>query len=125
MYSNQCLISYHEPVDFDQDFSLDSDEQKLALNNKLYASSARWQINTSKAEATLFESLSKHNVFQFYYFYIVFMNIKVELSNETKMKLKKLRSSCSPIISNKITQNSQLYLFNFINERILLHHYFR
>lgn len=134
IYFNQCLITYFEPTEHDHEIMYDSefqnqedstlyDEEKLNASNRIYSSSAKWQLNTSYAESTLFKSLSKQNTFRFYYLYLVFMNLNVQLSSETKTQLKKTsNSSSSP---RKMAQNSRFYLFNFINEKIFMHHYFR
>lgn len=133
IYLNQCLITYSEPTDNDTHYDLDFEnqenqlsfeEQKLNMSNHIYTNSSKWQISTTYAESTLFKSLNKQQTFQFYYFYIIFMNLPVQLTNETKEKLKKLSASSSS--PKRIPQHAnKFYLFNFINERIFMQHFFR
>src|SRR5690606_23810227 len=44
-----------------------------------------WQVDTSLAETSLFKSLSKYQMFKFYYFYVLINNLKQLLaaSNHT------------------------------------------
>ena len=131
IYLNQCLITYSEPVETETNYDLDFenqenqlsyDEQKLNMSNHIYTNSAKWQINTTYAESTLFKTLNKQQTFRFYNLYVIFMNLPVQLSSETKEKLKKLANSSS---SPKKMSQSKFYLFNFINERIFMQHFFR
>ena len=105
------------------------EEEKLNNSNKFYLNSAKWQVCTSLAESVLFRSLSSQHTFQFYYLYLIFMNVSVTLSAETKCGIKKLNTNASSLHPNGrpglLTHAGKYYLFNFINERMFMHQFFR
>jgi hypothetical protein len=150
IYLNDCLITYWEPfienndnffeningeIDEDDDYYYSqSNEEALNISNKYYMSSAKWQICTLAAETTLFRSLNKQQIFEFYYLYLIFMNMSASLTDETKTKLKKTTFNEFDKLKAKITTSSfnkqslkanKFYMYQIINERIFLHHYFR
>ena len=117
------MYHHHHYDELSEEEQATLNEQKLNISNSLYLRSSKWQLNTSYAESTLFKSLPNMNTFQFYFLYLIFMNINVQLSNETKAQLRKTTNSTSS--PKKPMHNLKFYLFNFINERMFMHHYFR
>ena len=78
--SNTCAISY-------------------AKSNE---ASMLWALDTRLAESVMFKSLNQTQTFIFYFFYLVFNNLRVDLD------------------SSKV-----YYVFNFLNERMFAHHFYR
>ena len=60
-----------------------------------------WALDTRLAESVIFKSLNQTQTFMFYFFFLVFNNLRVDLDS------------------------SKAYVFNFVNERIFAHHFYR
>jgi hypothetical protein len=76
-------------------------ESNTALITSSASTTTDWHVDTSLAEYALFRTLTRPQSFHFYFFYLLLQNM-----------------SCS------ICQQ-KLYLFQFVNDRLFLHHFFR
>ena len=88
---------------------LDYLETKTCLITCSTQNESQWQLDTQLAELYLFKSLNKHQKFQFYFIYNIYMQMSVSLGEKTKHLLKM----------------SKLNMYQLVNERMFKHHYFR
>jgi hypothetical protein len=81
---------------------------------------SQWSLDTRLAELVLFSSFNKVQLFLFNFFYLTLVNLEVTLSKSASSP-----SSRAKRAKTSTTSGNKLFLFDFISERIFLHHYMR